>query len=219
MPEVLLLGGEGRHSYLVLEHLDLVAGTPQDFARMGRALAQLHRAGAENFGLERDNFIGATPQANRQSALWPAFFRDQRLRPQLRQAAAGPVAGAWLDGALRIADSIDSFFPGYQPRPALLHGDLWRGNAGFLKDGTPVIYDPAVYFGDREADLAMSEMFGGFAPEFAAAYRDAWPLDPGYAVRRDLYNLYHMLNHVNLFGAGYVPQAHGLITRLLSEIR
>ena len=116
-------------------------------------------------------------------------------------------------------DSINGFFPGYRPQPALLHGDLWRGNAGFLKDGTPVIYDPAVYFGDREADLAMSELFGGFAPEFAAAYRDAWPLDPGYTVRRDLYNLYHMLNHVNLFGAGYVPQAHGLITRLLSEIR
>jgi len=219
VPEVLLLGGEGRHSYLVLEHLDLVPGAAGDFSRMGRALAKLHRAGAARFGFERDNFIGATPQQNSQTDLWPAFFRDQRLGPQLGQAAAGPAAGAWLDDALRIGDSIDGFFPGYQPQPALLHGDLWRGNAGFLKDGTPVIYDPAVYFGDREADLAMSEMFGGFAPEFAAAYREAWPLDPGYAVRRDLYNLYHMLNHVNLFGAGYVPQAHGLIKRLLSEIR
>ena len=96
---------------------------------------------------------------------------------------------------------------------------MWSGNAGFLADGTPVIYDPAVYYGDREADLAMSELFGGFAPEFRAAYREAWPLDSGYGVRRDLYNLYHVLNHVNLFGAGYVAQAQGLIRRLLAEIR
>ena len=219
VPEVLLLGGEGRHSFLVLEHLDLAPGKPADCARMGRELAQLHRASALQFGFERDNFIGATPQANRLGDAWPAFFRNQRLLPQLTIAAAGREAGPWIDGGLRVADSLAGFFAGYQPKPSLLHGDLWAGNAGFLKDGTPVLYDPAVYFGDREADVAMSELFGGFAPEFRAAYDEAWPLDPGYRVRRDLYNLYHVLNHLNLFGAKYVPQAQGLITRLLSEIR
>lgn len=219
VPEVLLIGGEGQHTYLVLEHLDLAPGTPRAFARMGRELAQLHRQGSVQFGFERDNFIGATPQANAILPAWPGFFRDQRLLPQLRRIAAGPHGGMWVEGGLRVAEAIEAFFPGYVPQPSLLHGDLWSGNAGFLPDGTPVIFDPAVYYGDREADIAMSELFGGFAPEFRHAYREAWPLDPGYAVRRDLYNLYHVLNHVNLFGAGYVPQAQGLIRRLLAEIR
>ena len=219
VPRVLLLGGEGRHSFLALEHLDLVPGSPCGFARMGRELAQLHRASSSTFGFERDNFIGATPQANGAGSAWPAFFRDRRLLPQLQLAAAGPAAGMWIEGGMRAAESIALFFPGYTPVPALLHGDLWAGNVGFLADGTPVIYDPAVYYGDREADIAMSELFGGFAQAFRDAYREAWPLDPGYPVRRDLYNLYHVLNHVNLFGGAYVAQAQGLIRKLLAEIR
>lgn len=219
VPQVFLTGGEGPRTFLVLEHFDLVPGDAQAFARLGQAVAVLHRAGANDFGFERDNFIGATPQENAPSAAWPDFFRDRRLVPQLRRAEAGATAGMWLEGGYRLADAIAGFFPGYAPAPSLLHGDLWSGNAGFLADGTPVLYDPAVYYGDREADIAMSELFGGFAPEFRAAYREAWPLDPGYAVRRDLYNLYHVLNHVNLFGVGYVAQAQGLIRRLLAEIR
>lgn len=219
VPQVFLVGGEGRHACLVLEHLELHPGDAVSHARMGRELAQLHRAEAAGFGFERDNYIGATPQQNAQTAHWPDFFRDRRLLPQLRRIADGANAGMWLDGGYRVTEAIAGFFPGYAPGPSLLHGDLWSGNAGFLADGTPVLYDPAVYYGDREADLAMSELFGGFAPEFRAAYRDAWPLDPGYAVRRDLYNLYHVLNHVNLFGGQYVTQAQGLIRRLLAEIR
>lgn len=219
VPRVFLTGGEGPRSFLVLEHFDLVPGDAKAFARLGQAVAALHRAGAGDFGFERDNFIGATPQENAQSAAWPEFFRDRRLVPQLRRVEAGAAAGMWLEGGYRLADAIGGFFPGYAPAPSLLHGDLWSGNAGFLADGTPVLYDPAVYYGDREADIAMSELFGGFAPDFRAAYREAWPLDPGYAVRRDLYNLYHVLNHVNLFGGGYVAQAQGLIRRLLAEIR
>ena len=219
VPEVLLVGGEGRHSYLVLEHLDLVPGAPASFARMGQQLAQLHRKTAAQFGFERDNYIGLTPQANTGGVAWPAFFRERRLEPQLKRVSGSPSAGMWVEGGLRVAEAIPLFFPGYAPQPSLLHGDLWSGNAGFLPDGTPVIFDPAVYYGDREADIAMSELFGGFAPQFRDAYREAWPLDPGYGVRRDLYNLYHVLNHVNLFGAGYVTQAQGLIRKLLSEIR
>ena len=219
VPEVLLVGGEGRHTYLVLEHLDLVPGAPASFARMGQQLAQLHRKTATQFGFERDNYIGLTPQANASGVAWPAFFRERRLEPQLKRVSGSPSAGMWVEGGLRVAEAIPLFFPGYAPQPSLLHGDLWSGNAGFLPDGTPVIFDPAVYYGDREADIAMSELFGGFAPQFRDAYREAWPLDPGYGVRRDLYNLYHVLNHVNLFGAGYVTQAQGLIRKLLSEIR
>jgi protein-ribulosamine 3-kinase len=105
------------------------------------------------------------------------------------------------------------------PAPSLLHGDLWRGNAGFTSDGEPVIFDPACYCGDHEADLAMTELFGGFSPAFYSAYREVLPIHAGYAVRRDLYNLYHVLNHLNLFGAGYLPQAEQLIDRLLSEVK
>jgi fructosamine-3-kinase len=219
VPEVLLIGGEGPHSFLVLEHFALVKPAAPDFIRMGRELAQLHRVSMPDFGFERDNFLGPTPQVNTPAATWPAFFRDQRLLPQLRLAASGPDAGMWTEGGLRIAESIELFFPGYAPRPSLLHGDLWRGNAGFLEDGTPVMYDPAVYYGDREADLAMTELFGGFGADFLAAYREAWPLDAGYPVRRDLYNLYHVLNHANLSGGAYVAHAQGLIRRLIAEIR
>ena len=219
VPEVLLSGGEGQHYYLVLEHVDLRPGTEPGFERMGRELAALHRATAPAFGFERDNFIGATPQANVQADDWPEFFRTRRLLPQLQRAARGACAGQWVDEALRLAESAALFFPGYTPVPSLLHGDLWGGNAGFVDGGTPILYDPAVYYGDRETDIAMTELFGGFAPGFHAAYREAWPLDPGYATRRDLYNLYHVINHVNLFGAGHVARAHDLTARLLALIK
>jgi fructosamine-3-kinase len=109
---------------------------------------------------------------------------------------------------------VPALLEGHEPQPSLLHGDLWCGNAGRLPDGTPVVFDPAVYFGDREADLAMTELFGGFGPDFHAAYREAWPLDPGYATRRTLYNLYHVLNHFTLFGGGYAQQALAMIAEL-----
>ena len=105
----------------------------------------------------------------------------------------------------------------HAPRPALLHGDLWGGNLSFDTAGTPVIYDPATYYGDREAELAMTELFGGFSADFYAAYREAWPLDGGYRVRRELYNLYHVLNHLNLFGGGYAGQAERMMQTLLAS--
>jgi len=215
VPQLWLAGGEGRHYFLLLEYLDLRAGDAMAYARLGRELAAQHRHTSPGFGFERDNFIGASPQANRQGGDWPAFFRDQRLLPQLRMASGQ----AWVEDGLRLAEHVGAFFPGYQPAPALLHGDLWNGNAGFLADGTPVLYDPAVYYGDREADIAMSELFGGFAPAFYAAYREVWPLDAGYAQRRDLYNLYHLLNHYNLFGGNYGAQVQDCIARLLAAVR
>ncbi|MBL8381045.1 MAG: fructosamine kinase family protein [Burkholderiales bacterium] len=219
VPQVFAAAGEGRHSYLVMEHLKLVPGTPASFARLGRELAALHRAGATGFGFERDNYIGATPQSNVIDTDWPRFFGGRRLMPQLALAESGVHAGGWIDEGRKLAEAARAFFPGHAPTPSLLHGDLWGGNAGFLEDGTPVLYDPAVYYGDREADLAMTELFGGFPAEFFAAYREAWPLDAGYVTRRDFYNLYHVLNHANLFGGNYVAQARDLILRLTATIR
>ena len=119
----------------------------------------------------------------------------------------------------KVVTALPALLAGHAPAPALLHGDLWSGNAAFLADGTPVVFDPAVYYGDREADLAMTELFGGFPAAFYSAYRAAAPLVPGYPVRRTLYNLYHVLNHANLFGGGYAAQAEGMMERLLAELR
>jgi len=215
-PEPLAHGATGTHAYLALELLEL--GGAIDGAALGRLLAAQHRTRGERFGWRRDNYIGATPQPNAWNGDWVAFWRDRRLGPQLALAEANGHGPALRADAERLADSLGAFFRGYVPAASLLHGDLWSGNAGTLGDGSPVVFDPAVYRGDREADLAMTELFGGFPRAFYAAYREAWPLDAGYAVRRDLYNLYHVLNHLNLFGGGYLGQARALVRRLLAEI-
>ncbi len=211
VPAVAALGGTERHAFLALEWLNLVRGGCD--AALGRALAALHRCTSERFGWTRDNTIGSTPQENAWSATWMEFFRDRRLAPQFRRARDRGVREL-TDAGERLLARVPALLAGHQPRPSLLHGDLWSGNAGRLQDGTPVVFDPAVYFGDREADLAMTELFGGFGPDFHAAYREAWPLDPGYATRRTLYNLYHVLNHCNLFGGGYAQQALAMIAEL-----
>ncbi|MDA8127875.1 MAG: fructosamine kinase family protein [Betaproteobacteria bacterium] len=216
VPRVVCHGTAAGRAYLVLEHLPL--GARGDAARLGRQLAQQHRAGAEQFGWTRDNWIGATPQPNAWHEGWIDFWRAERLGFQLRLAAENGYGALQRDGDSLLAH-LAAFFDGYAPVPSLLHGDLWGGNHGYLADGTPVIFDPAPYFGDRECDLAMSELFGGFAPDFHAAYREAWPLDAGYAVRKTLYNLYHILNHANLFGGGYAAQAQRMLAQLLSQVR
>lgn len=217
VPGVICHGVAAGRAFLALEDLPL---QPQgDAAGLGRLLAQQHRSSAPQFGWTRGNWIGATLQPNAWTDDWVDFWREQRLGFQLRLAADNGYGGALQrDGEILLA-SLPAFFAGYRPSPALLHGDLWGGNHAYLRDGTPVIFDPAVYFGDRECDLAMSELFGGFAPAFHAAYREAWPLDAGYAVRKTLYNLYHVLNHANLFGGGYAAQAARMTAQLLAHIR
>lgn len=217
VPQVIGHGVAAGQAYLVLEHLPLQSHG--DAAQLGRQLAQQHRVSAAQFGGPRDNWIGATPQPNAWMDDWAEFWRARRLGFQLKLAAQNGHGGALQRDGEALMARLDGFFTGYRPRPALLHGDLWGGNHGFLADGSPVIFDPAVYFGDRECDLAMSELFGGFAPRFYAAYREAWPLDAGYTVRRALYNLYHILNHANLFGGGYAAQAQRMLAQLLAEIR
>ncbi len=215
-PRPLATGTAGEGAYLAMEYLELDGGG--DWAQSGRMLASLHRRTGERFGWRRDNFIGATPQRNPGHDDWTAFWRDARLLPQLELAERNGIGARLIDRGTRLAQALPALLGGHAPRASLLHGDLWSGNAAFLSGGSPVLFDPAVYYGDREADLAMTELFGGFPRAFYAAYRDAWPLDAGYALRRELYNLYHVLNHANLFGGGYAAQAQSMIERLLSEI-
>lgn len=219
VPRTLVHGGDRDAGWLALEWLELRPGTGASAARLGEALARLHLMPQLRFGWPRANFIGATPQFNVASDDWPAFFREQRLGFQLRLAAENDHRGALQERGAELMAALPRLFAGHTPKPSLLHGDLWGGNWGALPDGVPVLFDPAVYCGDREVDIAMTELFGGFPAEFQAAYRMHVPLDAGYAARRHLYNLYHVLNHLNLFGEGYLAQAESLMRLLLAEIR
>ncbi len=222
VPKPVCSGTAAGQAFLVLEYLDL--RDSGDAARLGEQLATLHRMpltepDQARFGWACDNWIGSTPQPNGWQEDWIAFWHDRRLGYQLALAAENGYGGALQRNGESLRAHLDALFDGYTPLPSLLHGDLWGGNHGYLADGEPVIFDPAVYVGDRECDLAMSELFGGFAPAFHAAYREAWPLDAGYAVRKTLYNLYHILNHANLFGGGYAAQAARMTAQLLAQIR
>jgi len=217
VPQPVCCGTAAERAFLVLEYLDLRGGGHA--ARLGEQLAALHRVPQARFGWVHDNWIGSTPQPNGWHDNWIAFWRDQRIGFQLELAAQNGIGGALQRDGEVLRAHLDTFFDAYKPVPSLLHGDLWGGNHGFLADGEPVIFDPAVYVGDRECDLAMTELFGGFAPGFYAAYHEAWPLDAGYAVRKTLYNVYHILNHANLFGGGYAAQAARMTAQLLAHIR
>ena len=219
VPEVIACGADVERAWLVLEWLELKALDAGSAARLGVALAKQHRIAQARFGWERDNFIGASAQKNGWHDEWLAFWRDQRLVEQLRLAARNRLPSRMIDRGERLATDCGAFFTTYTPAKSLLHGDLWGGNAASGADGTPIVFDPAVYVGDREADIAMTELFGGFPADFLSAYRNAWPLDDGYRVRRDFYNAYHLLNHANLFAGDYVRQAERSIERLLAEIR
>ncbi len=218
VPAPLAHGATADAAWLAMEWLDLEAGTPGSGARLGELLAAQHRRTAARFGWERDNTIGTTPQPNAWHDDWPGFWGECRLAPQLRLAVAGGHGQALAGRGARLIEALSRLFAGHTPAPSLLHGDLWGGNWAMTRGGEPVIFDPAVYYGDRECDLAMSELFGGFPREFRAAYEAAWPLAPGYPRRRDVYNLYHVLNHLNLFGGVYLGQAVALIDRLLAAV-
>jgi fructosamine-3-kinase len=203
VPEVLAVGRVEAGAFLALEWLELGAKTASAESALGTALARQHRHTAESFGWERDNTIGTTPQVNTRASDWTAFFAERRLRFQLDLAERNGLSGAVVEPARALVDTLEGLLGDHTPAPSLLHGDLWGGNWGATRDDTAVIFDPAVYFGDRETDIAMTRLFGGFGPDFYAAYEAAWPLTPGWQRRVDLYNLYHLLNHFNLFGAGY----------------
>lgn len=213
VPAMLAHGVAEDRSYLILEYLPLRGRG--DARQLGLQLAALHRCTAPQFGWAQPNFIGTTPQPNDWCDDWITFWREQRLGYQLRLADRNGQGRQLQALGADLMDALPAFFDGYSPLPSLLHGDLWGGNHAFLDDGTPIVFDPAAYYGDRECDIAMTELFGGYGPEFYTAYRSAYPLDAGYEQRRELYNLYHILNHANLFGGSYAQQAERLMQRLL----
>ncbi|MHB1949917.1 MAG: fructosamine kinase family protein [Acidiferrobacteraceae bacterium] len=214
VPKPLCWGTTDHVSYIVLEYLSLRDGAVAA-EQMGWQLAAMHRHFHERFGWHIHNTIGTTPQINTQSDHWVTFLRKYRLGHQLALAERQGHQ-VLVESGHQLLERLPAFFRSYDPRPSLLHGDLWAANYAADETGQPVIFDPAVYYGDREADIAMTELFGGFPKAFYDAYHEAFPLDAGYPVRRDLYNLYHVLNHLNLFGRGYLMQARDLIQRLLA---
>lgn len=221
-PEPVCWGTADGAAYLVQEYLDLRgSNSPASVEKLGLKIAQMHRVTARtgHYGWQINNTIGSTPQINTRADNWLAFWREQRLGFQLQLAANHGYGGALQRKGERLLADIPAFFTDYTPAPALLHGDLWSGNYGILACDNPVIFDPAVYYGDRETDMAMTELFGGFSPAFYHAYNDTYPLDSGYQNRKTLYNLYHILNHLNLFGGAYLSQAERMMDALLSEIR
>jgi fructosamine-3-kinase len=209
--EVTVAGGEAR---IVLERIEFEKTTREIEGLLGEQLAAVHRCTAENFGWHRDNTIGLTPQRNIQTDDWVSFFREQRLEFQLQLAASNGYGGELSALGEELVVKLPEIFDKHDPVPSLLHGDLWGGNWG-AADGQPIIFDPAVYYGDRETDIAMTKLFGGFGPAFYEAYEAAWPLTEGFETRCRLYQLYHVLNHLNLFGHAYRGQAISLMRSLL----
>jgi fructosamine-3-kinase len=216
IPRAVCWGVAGRQAFLVLEHLEL--GGSGSAAALGEGLAALHRVTADQFGWYRDNTIGSTPQRNRHSTDWLQFWSEQRLGFQLQRAASNGADQRLQERGARLLEALPALLGERQPEASLLHGDLWSGNYAYTRAGEPAIFDPAVYYGDRETDLAMTELFGGFEPAFYNAYQSVWPLPSGYPMRRELYKLYHMLNHLNLFGAAYSSRCESMIGKLLAQI-
>jgi fructosamine-3-kinase len=237
VPKPICWGTGADSAYIVLEWLELGSNSnTQSWEEMGRQLAAMHRESPPQptekfkvgklkvessnlqpstppgeFGWNQNNTIGSTPQINNWTSDWAEFFAEYRLGYQFQLARR---RGGHFPQQDRLLAAIGKLLD-HQPQPSLVHGDLWGGNASITKSGEPVIFDPATYVGDREVDIAMTELFGGFPPAFYRGYNEAWPLDSGYKQRKTLYNLYHILNHFNLFGGGYGSQANRMIEQIL----
>ena len=213
VPRVLDCGIRDGQAYIELERLDLAHAGKHVEQKLGEQLAAMHRCTADQYGWHRDNTIGMTPQVNTRSDDWVEFFRERRLLFQLKLAERNGFTGELQTLGMQLAESLDTLFDRYEPEASLLHGDLWGGNWGAV-DGEPVIFDPAVYYGDRETDIAMTQVFGGFGRSFYDAYQSAWPMHEGFERRNWLYQLYHILNHLNLFGSGYLGRSLELLRKL-----
>lgn len=219
VPAPLAVGVVGDRAVLVLEWLELGAGASGGGGRwgaLGAALAAMHRHSLEGgptaYGWDQDNFIGAAPQPNGWLPDWGRFFVERRLKPQLEWLAR---RGGGLRRSEELLQRVPKWLDGHGAQPCLVHGDLWSGNAALTAEGAGAIFDPAVYRGDREVDLAMADLFGGFPESFFQGYEQEWPLPSGHRSRVPLYNLYHLINHANLFGGSYQQQAQASLDRLL----
>ncbi len=209
VPEPLAVGADGNDAFLIMEYLSPASRRADYWETFGHELAALHRAECgSNFGFPTDNYIGSTPQQNAPMESWVAFFRERRLIPQMK-LAWGLLDERTRHDLARVTERLDALLP--EPAfPSLIHGDLWSGNAVCGPDGKAWIIDPAAYVGHFEAELAMTELFGGFPERFYRAYNEVNPIDPSYSTRRDLYNLYHLLNHLNLFGLPYLAEVKAI---------
>lgn len=217
VPVPICFGVFEKNAYIVMQYLELT-GRADDVA-LGRGLAAMHQVYSKTFGWSRDNTIGSTPQHNRVSENWCHFWAEHRLGFQLELAAINGYGGKLQLLGEQLLSAFPALFESYQPQASMLHGDLWGGNYGGLADGSPVIFDPAFYYGDRETDLAMTTLFGGFSADFYAAYDEVLPLEKGYAIRKQFYNIYHVINHLNLFGGGYQAQAVSMMQNVLAHLR
>jgi len=217
VPAAIAWGSTNSTAWLVLEYLELTSSGPASL--LGEQLAALHAITRDRFGWSQNNYIGTTPQLNKQSDNWTEFWRVCRLHPQLRMAETAGFGHQLSDRGERLLLGLEQLMLDHNPVASLLHGDLWAGNKAYTRAGQPVIFDPASYYGDRETDIAMTELFGGFGASFYEAYQAHSPLPAGYPLRRELYKLYHMLNHLNLFGAAYLSRCENIIDDLLAQIR
>jgi fructosamine-3-kinase len=205
IPQPICWGVAENSCYLVLEYLDLSGSSDRSWEIMGKQLAEMHKIGiASAFGWTQNNTIGSTPQINTQTENWADFFADRRIGYQLKLAQR---RGASFADTNKIIAKIKDILTESNPQPSIVHGDLWSGNAAILRTGEPTIFDPAVYYGDREVDIAMTKLFGGFPNSFYRGYAREWRLEEGHQQRETIYNLYHILNHFNLFGGGYLDRA------------
>lgn len=215
IPEPLIVvdGGDGKAGILLLEWIERSVTSKRFWEAFGHDLADLHRHSAERYGFHRSNYIGRLPQENEWVANWPEFFWTRRIEPQVRRAKqTGIWQNAWEAPLKRIGDQLDAYLP-MHPEASVVHGDLWAGNFIPASDGHAALIDPATYFGHRETDLAMTRLFGGFPMDFYAAYQEAWPLEDEWEVRFEIYNLYHLINHLNHFGAGYASSIQRVLKR------
>ena len=211
IPKTVCLGIVGEHSFLVLEFLKLTEGNSATWHQLGQQLALMHQNQTQAmYGWQSDNFIGSTPQPNQWHKKWAQFFAEQRIGFMLQLLAEKGHELVNIDAAV---DTVVRLLAGHNPTPSMLHGDLWSGNVGFVGD-RPSLFDPAIYFGDRETDLAMTELFNRFPNAFYQGYETQWPLDDEYQYRKPIYQLYHVLNHALLFGGNYLESATTLLNNL-----
>lgn len=213
IPEAILArdASDGTPGVLLMNWIDSGTKSKDFWEVFGRGLAQMHRSTVSRYGFAEDNFIGRIPQRNTWEDSWVTFFREHRLEPQVARARKNRRWEASWDKPLdRLYAHLADVLPA-NPEASILHGDLWGGNYMVELGGRPVLIDPASYYGHREADLAMTELFSGFDRRFYDAYRSAWPIESGYEERRQIYNLYHLVNHLNHFGSGYSNSVAGIL--------
>jgi len=210
IPKVICFGENSTDSWLVLEWLESAGNSTDYWQALGSGLAQMHRETANQFGLDHNNYIGRLPQNNTQHDAWSTFYAGERLEPLVRLARnASKLLSSDVKSFERLYKCLNAIYP--NESPALLHGDLWSGNVSNTVNNVPIVFDPAVYYGHREMDLAMTRLFGGFANGFYTAYINSYPLEKGWEQRVKYSQLYPLLVHLNLFGGNYLNSIQGIL--------